>query len=126
MLKGFLRTWFGLGSVAGFFGIWAMLAQTYDPSTDKANFQIPPYPTLEDLAPLTVAAPPAASTPMKINQPTLPPVPNASPLPPMPTSTPIATYTLIPPTLPPTATVLVIPPTSTPIFPPPKLKTGGS
>ena len=49
--KNIIRAWIGLTSIFGFFGAWAMLAQSYKPSPTQP-LSVIAYPTLTELAPI--------------------------------------------------------------------------
>jgi hypothetical protein len=51
--KNILRLWIGFTSVFGFFGAWAMLAQSFKPTMGQL-LSATAYPTLTALAPINI------------------------------------------------------------------------
>jgi hypothetical protein len=51
--KNILRLWISFTSIFGFFGAWAMLAQSFKPAQDQPT-AVTTYPTLAALAPINL------------------------------------------------------------------------
>jgi hypothetical protein len=97
-LKNILRLWISLTSIFGFFGAWAMLAQSFKPAFAQAqNLPATAYPTLPALAPIGVYSTP--SGPQNVNLQVIVPTPTPYP---------------------------IQPPIQQPVFIPRVLRTGGS
>lgn len=79
-LKNVLRLWIGFTSVFGFFGAWAMLAQSFTPTLTQPS-PAAVYPTLTALAPISVYAAAQPNVNLQVVVPTPMPLPTPQPQP---------------------------------------------
>ena len=78
--KNILRLWISFTSIFGFFGAWAMLAQSFKPALAQP-LPATAYPTLAALAPIGTSTLAQPNIALQVVVPTPVPVPTAQPQP---------------------------------------------
>jgi hypothetical protein len=78
--KNILHLWISFTSIFGFFGAWAMLAQSFKPALAQPSPVIA-YPTLAALAPISINSVAQPNTALLVVIPTPLPFPTAQPQP---------------------------------------------